>query len=151
MMKTLLHLWSKMPLWMHYLASRIVRPKFQVAVASLVFDEQGRILLFKHTYRKFPWGIPAGGLEHHEQPADAVLREFFEETGMHIQIQKLLTVVSAKEGPYITVVYVCRIVSGEFRESLEISEMQYFDLDALPQMLFAEKELIRQVASGAIS
>ena len=59
--------------------ARIVRPKFLTAVAALVFDEQGRILLFKHTYRKLEWGIPAGGLEYGEQPKDAVVREFFEE------------------------------------------------------------------------
>ncbi len=146
MLKNLLRLWRLLPLWVHLLASRIVRPKFQAAVAALIFDEQGRILLFKHTYRKWQWGIPAGGLEHYEQPADAVLREFHEETGMQIQVEKLLTVVSAREDHHLTIVYLCKIVSGEFKASNEVSEMKYFDVDALPQMLFAEKELIRWAA-----
>ena len=66
---------------MHLLAARIVRPKFLMAVAALVFDEQGRILLFKHTYRKLAWGIPAGGLEFREQPKDAIVREFLKRPG----------------------------------------------------------------------
>jgi ADP-ribose pyrophosphatase YjhB (NUDIX family) len=147
-MKILLRIWRTLPIWVHFLAAKLVRPKFRAAVAALIFDEQGRVLLFKHTYRKFQWGIPAGGLEHHEQPADAILREFLEETGMQIKIEKLLTAISAKEDHHITVVYLCKIVSGEFRESLEICEMKYFNVNDLPQMLFAEKELIRWAATS---
>jgi ADP-ribose pyrophosphatase YjhB (NUDIX family) len=114
-----------------------------MAVAALIFDEHGRILLFKHTYRKFEWGIPAGGLEHREQPEQAIIREFYEETGMQIEVQKLLLAESAKEDHHVSLIYLCKIVSGIFQESHEISEMKYFDVNDLPQMLFAEKNLIR--------
>jgi len=147
-MKTLLRIWRRLPIWVHFLAAKLVRPRFRAAVAALIFDEQGRVLLFKHTYRKWQWGIPAGGLEHREQPADAILREFLEETGMQIKIEKLLTAVSAKEDHHISLIYLCKIVSGEFKESNEVSEMKYFDVNALPQMLFAEKELIRWAADS---
>lgn len=143
-MKILLRIWRAMPLWVHFFAAKMVRPRFRAAVAALIFDEQGRILLFKHTYRKFEWGIPAGGLEHREQPADAILREFYEETGMQIEIERLLTVVSAREDHHLSMVYLCRIAGGEFKESLEISEMKYFPVDEMPaMMLTTEKELIK--------
>jgi 8-oxo-dGTP diphosphatase len=145
-MKNLLRLWRVMPMWVHYLASRIVRPRFRAAVAAVIFNEQGQILLFKHTYRKFEWGLPAGGLEHYEQPIDAIKREFFEETGMQIQVERLLTAVSAREDHHIGMVYLCRIMSGEFKESLEISEMKYFSINELPNMMLTtEKELIKWV------
>ncbi len=147
MIKTLLRIWRALPTWIHFLAAKIARAKFRAAVAALIFDEQGRVLLFKHTYRKWQWGIPAGSLEHHEQTADAVVREFFEETSMQIGIQKLLIAISAKEDHHVTVVYLCKIISGEFKESIEVSEMKYFDLNGLPKMLFAEKELIRWAAT----
>ncbi|MDP2776834.1 MAG: NUDIX domain-containing protein [Anaerolineales bacterium] len=137
-----------MPLWVHLLASRIVRPRFRVAVAAMIFDEQGRVLLFKHTYRIFEWGIPAGGLEHGEQPEKAIVREFYEETGMQIEAQKLFLAQSAKEEPNVSLIYLCKIVSGTFKESLEISEMKYFDVNDLPHMLFAEKNLIHVVAKS---
>ncbi len=130
-------------MWLHFLAAKLVRAKFRAAVAALVFNERGQILLFKHTYRKWQWGIPAGSLEYGEQPADAILREFYEETKMTLQIEKLLTVVSAKEDHHLTVVYLCKISGGEFQPSNEVSEMKYFDLNDLPQMLLAEKDLIR--------
>jgi 8-oxo-dGTP diphosphatase len=144
MMKILLRFWSMLPLWMHFLAARLSRPTFRAAVAAIIFNEQGQILLFKHTYRKFEWGLPAGGLEHREQPLDAVKREFFEETGMQITVEKLLTVVSAREDHHLSAIYLCKILNGEFRPSHEISEMKYFDVNQLPaRMLTAEKELIQ--------
>jgi 8-oxo-dGTP diphosphatase len=143
MIKPLLRLWRFLPMWVHILAVKMVRPKFRAGVAALIFDKHGRILLFKHTYRKFEWGIPGGGLEYNEQPANAMIREFYEETGMQIEIQKLLKVVSAKEDRHLTMIYLCKIVSGDFKPSHEISEIKYFDLDDLPRMLFAEKDLIR--------
>lgn len=147
MIRILLRIWQKFPIWVHLLASRIVRPRFRVAVAAMIFDEQGRVLLFKHTYRKFEWGLPAGSLEHREQPERAVLREFFEETGMQIEVQRLLLAESSKDDHHISLIYLCRIISGGFRESDEISEIRYFELNDLPKkMLSAEKDLIRRVA-----
>jgi ADP-ribose pyrophosphatase YjhB (NUDIX family) len=146
MMKIFLRFWRTLPMWIHVLAMRMYRPKFRAAVAAIIFDEQGRILLFKHTYRKFEWGIPAGGLEYNEQPENAIVREFFEETGMEIQVEKILLAESSKEDRNISLIYLCKIVSGTFKESSEVSEMKYFDLKDLPFMLFAEKNLIRLVA-----
>jgi ADP-ribose pyrophosphatase YjhB (NUDIX family) len=144
-MRFLLRTWRLFPQWVHVLAARTLRPKFQMAVAALVFNEREQILLFQHTYRKFPWGIPAGALEHGEQPMDAVRREFYEETGMTIQVERLLLAHSSPQFSHVSLVYLCQIISGEFRESDEISAIQYFDVDQLPPMLFDEKDLIRSV------
>jgi len=131
---------------MHILASRLVRPRYRVAVAALVFNAQGQVLLFRHTYRKFEWGIPAGSLEYGEQPEKAIVREFMEESGIQIRVEKLLMAESSKDDHHVTLIYLCTIESGTFKESNEISEMQYFDVGDLPPMLFAEKDLIRNVA-----
>lgn len=135
-------------MWVHVLAMRMFRAKFRASVAALIFNEQGQVLLFKHTYRKFEWGIPAGGLEYGEQPDKAILREFFEETGMQIEIERLLLAESSREDRNISIIYLCRIVGGSFQESNEISEMKYFDVNDLPRMLFAEKDLIRWASNN---
>lgn len=146
-MEFIFRFWRSLPAWAHFLAAKLARAKFRAAVAALIFDEQGRVLLFKHTYRKWQWGIPAGSLERREQPADAVLREFREETGMQIEVEKMLTVVSAKEDHHLTVVFLCKIIGGEFKASKEVSEIRYFDVNDLPKMLLAEKDLIRWSAA----
>jgi 8-oxo-dGTP diphosphatase len=145
MNNTLLRFWRMLPMWIHVLAMRMYRPKFRAAVAAMVFNEQGCILLFKHTYRKFEWGIPAGGLEYGEQPQNAIVREFFEETGLQIKVEKLLLAESSMEDHNISLIFLCEIVSGTFKQSSEISEMKYFDVNDLPHMLFAEKKLIKLV------
>lgn len=142
-MKFLLSLWRFMPMWIHVFATRLTQPKFNAGVCTLIFDEEGKVLLFKHTYRKFEWGIPGGGLEYREQPDEAIVREFYEESNIKIEVEKLLKVSSAKEFPHLSIVYLCKIVEGEFKPSHEISEMKYFDANDLPQMLYAEKDLIR--------
>src|SRR5262245_21820721 len=102
MIRFLLHVWRLFPNWLHVLATRIVRPKYVVGISAMVFDEQGRILLFKHTYRRLAWGLPGGGLEYREQPQDAIAREFFEETGITIEVQRLLLSESSRFYPHIS-------------------------------------------------
>ncbi|MBI2332787.1 MAG: NUDIX domain-containing protein [Chloroflexi bacterium] len=143
MLKPLMRLWRLLPMWVHVFVTRLTQPKFNAGVSSLIFDERGRVLLFKHTYRKFEWGIPGGALEYKEQPIEAVVREFHEETGMQIEVIRLLRIASAREFPHLGVTYLCKITGGEFKPSHEISEMKYFNLNDLPIMLFAEKDLIR--------
>ncbi len=142
-MKTLMRIWQKMPMWLHVLATRLTQPKFNAGVCTLIFDEEGKVLLFKHTYRKFEWGIPGGSLEYQEPPEEAVVREFYEESRLRIRVEKLLKVSSAKDFPHLSIVYLCKIIGGEFQPSHEVSEMKYFAVNDLPQMLYAEKDLIR--------
>lgn len=145
MIGTMLRIWGKFPQWIHVLAAKLLRPRYRVAVAALIFDEQGKILLFKHTYRKLAWGIPAGALEYGEQPEDGILREFREETGMTAKVERLLLADSSKYDRHVSLVYLCTIVSGEFQPTYEISEIKFFDVNDLPRMLFDEKDLIRAV------
>jgi isopentenyldiphosphate isomerase len=69
---------------------------------------------------------------------------------MQIKVEKLLMAESSKEDHNINLIYLCKITSGTFKESNEISEMKYFDVEDLPQMLFAEKELIRWAADSPL-
>lgn len=119
-----------------------------VAVAAIIFDADGRILLGKHTYRKqHPWGILAGNLEYGEDPENAIARELREETGFEVEVQRLLRAVSAKEDHHISLIYLCNIVRGSFHQSPEISAIQYFSSGDLPDMLFTEKTLIARIVN----
>ncbi|MEV6924629.1 NUDIX domain-containing protein [Dactylosporangium sp. NPDC051485] len=65
------------------------------AAYGLVTDPAGRVLLAEIA-PGFPgagrWHLPGGGTDVGEQPADALLRELFEETGQHGEIVELLGV-----------------------------------------------------------
>ena len=63
--------------------------------AYAVVERRGRILL-THWRRGHlhGWTLPGGGIEHGEDPRDAVVREVFEETGLEARVGKLLGVDS---------------------------------------------------------
>ncbi len=143
----LFKIWKALPFQLKILLSRLVRPKYMVAVAAIIWDDDGKILLGKHTYRRsYPWAILAGNLEYGESPENAIAREIKEETALVVDVQDLLKAVSAKEAHHISLIYQCKIIRGEFQPSAEISEIKYFSIDELPDMLQTEQVLIMQMA-----
>lgn len=52
-----------------------------VAGAAAVIDKEGKILLMRRTDNQL-WAMPAGQMEVGESPAEAVVRETYEETGI---------------------------------------------------------------------
>jgi ADP-ribose pyrophosphatase YjhB (NUDIX family) len=145
-MKYLLNIWREFPFGLQLFITGMVRPRFRVAVAAMIFDETGRILLCEHTYRKFhPWGLPGGGLEYAENPENGVRREVREETGLEVQVENLLYAESAPNNHHISLIYLCKIVGGIFQPNDEISQTRFFSVDALPELLSTEQALIERV------
>jgi 8-oxo-dGTP diphosphatase len=68
----------------------------RVAAYGLV-QRDGRLLLVQLTQRTpaaGAWSLPGGGIDHGEHPADAVVRELYEETGLRGRVVELLDVDS---------------------------------------------------------
>ncbi len=66
-------------------------PRKRMAAGALLFDQAGRVLLVKPTYREL-WGIPGGGVEADESPKVGCERELHEELGLQRAVQRLLVV-----------------------------------------------------------
>ena len=146
MNRTLLKIWRELPGRLQLLIVRLVRPRFRVAIAAIILDKQKRILLCEHTYRKlYPWGLPGGGLEYGESPECGIVREVWEETGLKVDIEKLLYAESSTEFRHVSLIYLCKVVGGSFQPNLEISQTGFFAMDELPPLLFTEKALIERV------
>jgi ADP-ribose pyrophosphatase YjhB (NUDIX family) len=142
----LLLAWRWMPRWAQRLASLIVRPRYQVAVAAYIFDPEGRLLLCHHTYRRqFPWGLPGGDLQPGEDPEAAIRREVREETGLRVRVARLLCVENSSEFRHVGLIYLCEGVRGAFVPNEEVDRIQYFDLRSLPELWPDEAAALRRV------
>jgi 8-oxo-dGTP diphosphatase len=73
-------------------------PKRQRVAAYAVILRDGRILLSRLSPTVTPeelWTLPGGGLDHGEDPRDAVIREVHEETGLDVVVGETARVYSA--------------------------------------------------------
>jgi 8-oxo-dGTP diphosphatase len=87
-----------------------------VAVAAIVFDPEGRVLLVERA--KPPgmgqWSVPGGSLEGSETLAQAVAREVREETGLVVEVGPLSCVVErmSDDFHYVILDYLARVIAG---------------------------------------
>ena len=91
------------------------------SVTGIVYDEQNRILLVKQSDVGL-WSTPGGSIDPLETPADAVVREVWEETGLYVAPTKLLgvyggpmcsvTYPNGDQVTYITNVFECEVRAG---------------------------------------
>jgi 8-oxo-dGTP diphosphatase len=73
-------------------------PRRQRVAAYAVILREGRILLSRlapKVSREELWTLPGGGLDHGEDPRDAVIREIYEETGLTATVGETARVYSA--------------------------------------------------------
>lgn len=90
------------------------------AVSALIRDSNGCLLV--HQRPDGTWSLPAGAIEPGETPAQAVVRETFEETGLHVVPESVAAVVGGEscrvqntagdQIEYVVTVFACRIVGG---------------------------------------
>ncbi len=142
---TALKAWGDLPIpfALRCLAMWMVNPKFLVGTAAFILNEQGQVLLFRHTYRgDIPWGLPGGWLKRGEDPARAVEREIMEETGLRACAFQPLWVDTDRVAFEVDLIFSAKLEGGVFRPSAEVSEARFFALDDLPTLPPGQRDLI---------
>ncbi|RSX57258.1 NUDIX hydrolase [Bifidobacterium samirii] len=118
-----------------------------IGVTGCVVDDQGRILLGRRSDNGL-WALVYGVNEPGEQPADTVVREVKEETGVDAEVTDLVAVVSDTKTTtyangdvtmYMDHSFLCRVRPGGNAEPFvgddESLAVGWFPLDALPEPL----------------
>lgn len=116
-----------------------------VGAAAVIRDEEGRLLLQKRT-DNLRWGLSGGAVEPGEEPAEAAIREVFEETGLQVEVirlvgvyggkQQIITYPNGDKSAYVSITFECRIIGGEINpDPEETLEVAWFEPDKLPENL----------------
>ncbi|MFA5317901.1 MAG: NUDIX domain-containing protein [Patescibacteria group bacterium] len=105
---------------------------FKVGAFAIIFDKDGKVLLC-HRLDYDLWNLPGGGLNDKESPWEAVIRETKEETGLDVEIEKLVGIYSKNNKNDIVFSFKCKVIGGEIALSDEADEIEYFDINSLPK------------------
>jgi len=119
--RLLLRIWRDVPFpnWLRHIFLRVINPSYMVGAMALIQDDAGRVLVIEHTYRReVPWGLPGGWLKRAESPEAGLVREVFEETGLHVRVDALLAADFWGAGQF-DLLYRCTVLSGAYRGSDE--------------------------------
>jgi 8-oxo-dGTP pyrophosphatase MutT (NUDIX family) len=121
-----------------------------------VFDDTGRVLLGRRADIGV-WTLPGGIIDPAEQPADAAVREVFEETGVVARPEVLTSVtVSAPttypngdQVQYLEYCFRCRLAGGRAGPGDgELSAAGWFGPDDLPEVGAATRRLLAAAVSA---
>ena len=71
--------------------SSIEIPRIPASAGALIYDDDGRLLILKPSYKK-GWTIPGGQVDPGESPWQACVREAHEECGLRVTTGRLVCV-----------------------------------------------------------
>ncbi|MFZ4894321.1 NUDIX hydrolase [Plantibacter sp. Mn2098] len=103
----------------------------RVAAYAVIIDERGMLLSHWNEGGYSGWTLPGGGIDPGEDPADAAVREVFEETGFRAELGELLGVdshvvpterrIGKQEHPLhaLRIVYRARVTGGALTYELD--------------------------------
>jgi ADP-ribose pyrophosphatase YjhB (NUDIX family) len=122
-----------------------------VGVFGLIFRGETEVLLgLRRDYDI--WNLPGGGLRQGETVAEGVVREVGEETGLAVEVDRLVGVYSKPYRSQIVLTFECRVTSGMLQPSEEAYEWRYFSVDDLPRNLLPKhRERILDAARHQVS
>ena len=114
-----------------------------VGVGSIIIH-QSKILIVKRANEpaKGLWSVPGGVVELGEHLHEAVKREVKEETGLEVDIERLIDAVDSimldEEGRiqyhYVLLDYLCQLRGGVLKAADDVHEIQWVPLRALQSL-----------------
>ncbi|MEL5954101.1 NUDIX hydrolase [Streptomyces sp. CLV115] len=126
-------------------------------MTGIVIEDNEILLLDQDTDGPRSWSLPGGKVEEGETLAEALVREMREETGVEVEVGRLLYVCDNVKAHVVHVTFEARRVGGQVGAVTEgvdtrpIRQVAFVNIDALPDLGFTETfvKLCREDFPGA--
>ena len=113
-------------------------------VAAVIHNADGEVLIQERAEGGF--SLPAGAIEPGETPGEALVREVWEETGLHVVPTRVLGTFGGKQyrtlypngdqAEYTVILFACAIVAGELRcVDGESRSLKFYTVSDIPPLL----------------
>ncbi|WP_087017404.1 NUDIX domain-containing protein [Thaumasiovibrio subtropicus] len=120
-----------------------ILPLMIPAVAAVILNERNELLLQRKTDGS--WSLPAGMIEPKESPAQAIVREVYEETGLTAHVERILGVFGGEDYSftypngdqvdYTIVLFKCRVEDENTApRDRETESLEWFSKTSLPEL-----------------
>ena len=131
-----------MPDYLEHLRKKVGHDLLLLPSAAVaVHDREKGLLVCKHADKDI-WVTPGGLIEPGEHPADAAVRETWEETGLIVELTGILgvyggpdllvTYPNRDQAAYVGTIFRARVVGGTMRpDGSEILDVRYFNREEL--------------------
>ena len=138
---------------MNYIQSirkKVGKDKIILNFTCGILSQSGKILLQKRA-DKGTWGLPGGAIELGESSVEALVREFYEETGITVRVHKLLNVYTKYSDSYpngdeaqvITMLYLVTSetsISTNVFTSDETLDLDFFDASDIKNIVIVNQQ-----------
>lgn len=92
-----------------------------VSVAGLVTNQKNEVLLVKNPLRA--WEFPGGMVEPGETLQEALKREIFEESGIHVIITRFIGIYKNVESDIVNLDFCCKYESYLYKYNFVVEEI----------------------------
>ena len=115
----------------------------KVAAVALVIDGDGLVMVKRGVEPEYGrWAFPSGYVDRGEVVEAAAIREVKEETGLDVELDRLIGVYSLEDSPVVLVVYLAHITGGKVEVGHDALAVRTFAVEDLPALPFPHDEQI---------
>lgn len=115
----------------------------KIDTRAVIFKEDKILLTHENNGT---WSLPGGWCDVLESVKSNTIKEVKEETGLDVEATKIISIQDRNKHNKPIYAYgvckifvLCNVISGEFIENIETTEIKYFSLDEIPTNLAEEK------------
>ena len=131
----------------------VAGPETPKLMVDVVIPSERGVVLIRRASEPFAgqWALPGGFVELGETVEEAAAREAAEETGLAVEVARLIGVYSEPErdprGHNVSVAFLVRVLSGELAAATDASEVSVLDPSPV-ELAFDHRRIIDDALSS---